>query len=95
MTVPTIAERVEVCKQQLLKSLQWKGAVVGVYTMRKHYLKYLKGLPGFREYRQRLVTLAEPEEIIAVLDEIGERYEGYEMERTLIELVNYHENCPL
>jgi nifR3 family TIM-barrel protein len=95
LAVPTVAERIEVCKEQLRKSLQWKGAVMGVYTMRRHYLQYLKGLPGIREYRQQLVTLTEPSAIIAVLDEIGQRYEGYEMERAPIELVNYHENCPL
>ena len=95
MAVPTVAERIEVCKQQLRKSLQWKGDLAGVYTMRRHYLQYLKGLPGIRDYRHQLVTLIEPEAIIAVLDEIAQRYEGYEMERAPIELVNYHENCPL
>jgi nifR3 family TIM-barrel protein len=95
MAVPTVAERIEVCKQQLLKSIQWKESIAGIYAMRRHYLQYLKGLPGIKEYRQQLVTLTEPEQIIAVLDEIGQRYEGYEMERTPIELVNYHENCPL
>ena len=43
----------------------------------------------------RLVTLNEPEEIYAVLDEISVYYKGYNFERTAIELVNYHENCPL
>jgi len=95
MAIPTVAERIDVCKQQLLKSLQWKDAIRGVYAMRRHYLQYLKGLPGIKEYRQQLVTLTEPEQINAVLDEIAQRYEGYEMERTPIELVNYHENCPL
>ena len=30
-----------------------------------------------------------------LLDDILVRYEGYTMERTPIEMVNYHENCPL
>jgi tRNA-dihydrouridine synthase B len=92
---PTVTERVTVCKQHLHKSLQWKGPVAGVYSMRRNYLDYLKGIPGIREYRTRLVTLKEPEEIIAVLDEILEKYEGLEMERIPIQLVNYHENCKL
>jgi hypothetical protein len=41
------------------------------------------------------MTLTEPEAIMAVLDDILVRYEGYTMERAPIELVNYHENCPL
>lgn len=95
MAMPTVAERIDVCKQQLRKSIQWKDSIRGVYAMRRHYLQYLKSLPGIKEYRQQLVTLTEPEQIIAVLDEIAQRYEGYEMERMPIELVNYHENCPL
>ena len=67
----------------------------GVYSMRGHYLRYLKGLPGIKEFRERLMTLKEPEAIMAVLDDILVRYDGYALERTPIELVNYHENCPL
>ena len=95
LPAPTVAERVQVCKQHLSKSVQWKGPVAGINTMRKNYLNYLKGLPGIKEYRSQLVTLKDPEAINALLDEIVRRYEGYEMERTPIELVNYHENCPL
>jgi nifR3 family TIM-barrel protein len=92
---PTVTERVEVCKQHLQRSLQWKGPVAGIYAMRNNYLNYLKGLPGIREFRNRLVTLNDPQEIIAVLDEVLFKYEGYEMERMPIQLVNYHENCKL
>ena len=95
MDVPGVKERVEVCKQHLLKSVQWRGPVNGVYAVRGNYLNYLKGIPGIREYRNRLVTLREPEAIDAVLDEILLRYEGYELERTPIQLTNYHENCKL
>ncbi|MBO9151986.1 tRNA dihydrouridine synthase DusB [Chitinophaga sp. GCM10012297] len=95
LPAPTVAERVEVCKQHLQKSLQWKGPHGGIYSMRRHYLNYLKGLPGIKEFRTRLVTLNDPEEINGVLDEVLRAYEGYEMERTPIHLVNYHENCPL
>src|SRR6516225_412100 len=37
LAAPTVAERIAVCKQQLHKSLLWKGPVAGVYAMRKHY----------------------------------------------------------
>ena len=95
MASPNLSERIDVCKQHLNKSLQWKGPVAGIYSMRRNYLDYLKGIPGIREFRTRLVTLKKPEEIIAVLDEIADRHEGLELERTTIELVNYHENCKL
>jgi tRNA-dihydrouridine synthase B len=92
---PTIEDRVEVCKKHLHKSFEWKGPVVGIFEMRRHYANYLKGLPGIKEYRYQLVTLKTVEEIDAVLDEIITRYAGYEFEKTPIELINYHEKCPL
>jgi len=95
LAAPTVAERIAACRQQLHKSILWKGPVAGILTMRKQYLQYLKALPGIKEYRQRLVTLQDPEAINAVLDEIAIRYDGYTMERTPIELVDYHANCPL
>lgn len=95
MKPPSVAERVAVCKRQLRKSLQWKGPAAGVYAMRRHYLQYLKGLPDIKEFRNRLVTLQLPEEIEAVLDDVLERYDGFEMEHAPIRLINYHEKCAL
>jgi hypothetical protein len=37
----------------------------------------------------------ESEGVEEVLDEIGEVYKDFIVERSPIELVNYHENCPL
>ncbi len=92
---PTITERVEVCKKHLRKSFEWKGPKVGIFEMRRHYANYLKGLPNIKEYRSRLVVLPTVEEIEAVLDEVLEKYDGFEFERTPIELINYHEKCPV
>ena len=92
---PTVEERVAVCKKHLRKSLEWKGPKVGIFEMRRHYANYLKGLPGIKEFRGRLVTLMEIEEIEAVLDEVAVTYSGFVIERTPIELINYHENCPV
>ena len=95
MQGPTIDERVEVAKKHLRKSLEWKGPVVGINEMRRHYANYLKGLPNIKDYRNRLVTLKTMEEVEAVLDEVKQNYQGYTIERTPIELINYHENCPI
>jgi tRNA-dihydrouridine synthase B len=92
---PTLEERVEVCRKHLRKSLEWKGPVVGINEMRRHYANYLKGLPNIKEYRNRLVTLKTMEEVEEVLDEVKQQYNGYTIERTPIELVNYHEKCPV
>jgi nifR3 family TIM-barrel protein len=95
LPAPTLAERIEVCKKHLDKSIEWKGKIVGINEMRRHYTNYLKGLPGIKDFRLRLVTLAEPEEIHQVLDEITSHYNGYNFERVPIELVDYHEKCPV
>jgi nifR3 family TIM-barrel protein len=92
---PTLEERVTVAKKHLRKSVEWKGPIVGINEMRRHYANYLKGLPNIKEFRNRLVTLKEMEEVEAVLDEVSEKYAGYEIERTPIELINYHEKCPV
>lgn len=92
---PTIEDRVAVCKKHLHKSFEWKGPKVGIFEMRRHYANYLKGMPGIKEYRGRLVTLPTVEEIEAVLDEIVEKYRDFVFEKAPIELVNYHENCPV
>ena len=92
---PTLEERVAVCRKHLYKSVEWKGPVVGIYEMRRHYTNYLKGLPGIKEFRLKLVTLSSAESINEVLQEIVEHYAGYQFERTPIEMINYHEKCPL
>jgi tRNA-dihydrouridine synthase B len=92
---PTIEDRVAVCKKHLHKSFEWKGPKVGIFEMRRHYTNYLKGMPGIKEYRLKLVTLNTVEEINEVLDEIMIKYQGYVFEKTAIELINYHEKCPV
>jgi nifR3 family TIM-barrel protein len=90
---PTIEQRVEVIRKHLHRSVQWKNPVVGVNEMRRHYANYLRGLPNIKEYRNKLVTIKEVEEIDNVLNEIIKTYAGYQFQRTIIELPNYHEKC--
>lgn len=90
---PSIEERIAVCKKHLKKSYEWKGPIVGINEMRRHYANYLKGMPNIKEYRGKLVTLKSIDEIEEVLDDIIHQYAGYNFERTPIELINYHEHC--
>ena len=71
---PSVADRVEVCRTHLNASMEWKGPVLGVIEMRRHYSNYFKGLPHFKEYRTRLVTLPEFADVSAVLDEIEDTF---------------------
>ena len=90
---PNIQQRIAVIKKHLHKSIEWKNGVLGILEMRSHYANYLKGFPNIKEFRNRLVQIKEVEEIEAVLTEIENYYNGYEVERTPIELINYHEKC--
>lgn len=90
---PSIEQRIEVCRKHLRRSYEWKGPIVGILEMRRHYANYLKGLPNIKEFRSRLVTLKTIEEIEDVLTEIINKYSGFEFHRTAIVLENYHEKC--
>lgn len=95
LPAPTIEDRVAVCRKHLRKSVEWKNHIVGINEMRRHYANYLKGLPNIKEYRNKLVTIKTEEEINAVLDEIVKVYADYQFEKTAIELVDYHQKCPV
>ena len=71
---PTIQQRVEVIKTHLRKSVEWKGEVLGILEMRRHYTNYLKGYPNIKEYRNKLVTLPTLQLVEEVLHEIEEVY---------------------
>lgn len=68
---PSIEERVEVCRIHFQKSIEWKGEKTGIFEMRRHYANYFKGIPNFKEYRMKLVSLDKAEHIHEVLDEIS------------------------
>ena len=71
---PTIAQRVETAKQHLEMSLKWKGEVLGVVEMRRHYSNYFKGIPHFKEYRTRLVSEMDQKILFETLEEIKDNF---------------------
>jgi tRNA-dihydrouridine synthase B len=75
---PGMEERIAVCRKHLLRSVEWKGETLGILEMRRHYGNYLKGLPGIREWRSRLVTTSSLQEILELLEVIAIRYRDHE-----------------
>jgi nifR3 family TIM-barrel protein len=71
---PSIRQRIEVIRQHLNRSIEWKGTVLGILEMRRHYTNYLKGYPNIREFRNQLVQKNSLEEIEEVLQEIALRF---------------------
>ena len=75
---PTMKERLDLCREHLEFSLRWKGDLLGVVETRRHYTNYFKNIPNFKEYRMRLVTTNEPQEIFATLKEIELKFGNYQ-----------------
>ncbi|MBV6454119.1 MAG: putative tRNA-dihydrouridine synthase [Bacteroidia bacterium] len=73
-SVPGIDERIEVCRTHLLKSVEWKGNVLGILEMRRHYTNYFKGMDHIRDYRVKLVTSNHLDELLETLELIKEKY---------------------
>ena len=63
-----------------MHSIEWKGQVLGVLEMRKHYANYFKGIHHFKPFRLELVTRDEPEALFEMLDKIEERFAAYVFE---------------
>jgi nifR3 family TIM-barrel protein len=73
----SVPEKTALAKRHLSYSLDWKGGITGVFEMRQHFSNYFKSLPDFKTTRARLVTENNPENILAILDEIAERWKDY------------------
>lgn len=75
LEAPSMQERVKTAKKHLEFSLEWKGEKQGIFEMRRHYTNYFRGIANFKPYRTRLVESENPEELFAILDEVGGIFE--------------------
>ncbi len=80
MPPATTTERVMAAKEHLKRAIQWKGQVTGILETRRHYTNYFKGLPNSKEYRMKLVTSNDPNELFDILDEIADLYSQFYIE---------------
>lgn len=64
---PTVADRVQAAKEHLLMSIQWKGEMLGIAEMKRHYTNYFRGIAHFKEYRMKLVSSFDLNEILDTL----------------------------
>jgi tRNA-dihydrouridine synthase B len=69
---PTVFDRVEAAKQHLEMSVRWKGEGLGIAEMKRHYSNYFKGIAHIKEYRMKLVTSFNLNEIMDTLNYIQE-----------------------
>lgn len=71
---PTIKERVAVTREHLEMSIKWKGEIMGINEMKRHYSNYFKGIPHFKAFRTKLVTSMDLQEVYDTLDLIEEKF---------------------
>ena len=74
LNAPTLDERVNTCRQHLLESIRWKGPVLGILEMRRHYHSYFKGFSHFKPYREKLVRTNSELELLSLLEEIKQHF---------------------
>jgi tRNA-dihydrouridine synthase len=72
---PDLSERVKAAREHLEFSVRWKGTIVGIFEMRMHYTNYFRGIPHFKEYRTKLVTSSDLNELYELLDAIPQKFE--------------------
>ena len=74
---PSVSDRVDAAIQHLEMSVQWKGELLGIAEMKRHYTNYFKGISHFKEHRMKLVTSFELDEIRETLNMIRANSESF------------------
>jgi len=64
---PTVDERIELCAEQLRRSVDHHGERYGVIIMKKHYGQYLKGIRNSRQLRAQIMECKEMQPILELL----------------------------
>lgn len=78
LPAPSIAQRVQAAKDHLEMSVRWKGEKLGIAEMKRHYTNYFKGISHFKEYRGKLVTSFDLNEIRDLLSYVAEHEDEFE-----------------
>ncbi len=78
LAAPGVTDRVAAAREHLLMSVRWKGEGLGVVEMKRHYTNYFKGIAHFKEYRTKLVSSFDLNEILDTLAFIEAHSEEFE-----------------
>lgn len=70
----SVAEQIDIIKEQILLSVEWIDEVRGLLHMRRHMAAMFKGLPYFRDLRIRILQAPDLRTLWQVFDEIREKY---------------------
>ena len=70
---PTVQDRIELCAEQLRKSVDHHGERHGIIMMKKHYGAYLKGIHNGKKLRAEIMQLNDLQTILEVLLNFNEQ----------------------
>ena len=71
---PTLQDKLKAVRQHINHSVEWKGEVLGILEMRRHYTNYFRGLRNIKYFRSQLVQENNLDVIFQILSEIEDTY---------------------
>jgi nifR3 family TIM-barrel protein len=81
-SVFSVSERIQLCKEHLELSIDYKGIKRGIIEFRKYYSGYFKGLYNGAKIRQKLFSFDNKEDIFLELDSFLHFLEDYYSNQT-------------
>ena len=67
---PDLKERIKMLKKHLDFQISFRGEETGIKFFRKFYPSYIKNIPGGAEYRHRLITELNYNNILSILEKV-------------------------
>ena len=80
---PTIADRLQAVRNHAEWSTDWKGERVGLVEMRQHYGNYFRGIPHFKDFKRRFLSVLTLEEMDTLLAEANDFYANFTAQQEL------------
>jgi len=77
LTPPDLKDRVEAAREHLRMSVLWKGEHVGIAEMKRHYSNYFRGIAHFKDFKTKLVSSFNLNEINETLNYIEDHSEEF------------------
>lgn len=75
LSEPSLTERVDICTEHFLASLNQKEEYKAIIEMRHHYARYFKGVKNFKTYKMQLMSAVTTDEVLEILNNLEDNLE--------------------
>lgn len=72
VTLPTMQEKVDVCREHLLAMCENIGESRAIPIMKKFYARYFLAVPGFKPYKLKLMETKTLDQVLSILKDVGD-----------------------